>query len=166
MLINVNSAKICIMGFGTCGKGTCAKYLAHRYGLRYEFSTSQFAQRVVTLPGDKFENREGWGQAIADFNNEDPDGIKLYKLMAETHDIFDGVRRQNELAKLALWLGKQQRHLITVWIDRDVPVDPSCDIRPEHCMFTISNRGSMADLMWRLQLFWEGVGTLLCQAET
>jgi len=147
---------LAILGHGTCGKTTSARWLASVYGLCYKYSTSEFAKITIELSGDKFENRVAWGQAIADFNNQDG-GIKLYKLMAKDHNIFDGIRRINELDGVRQWVLAKEKIFVPVWIDRDVPKDPSCEIRPEHCRFSVNNRGELVDLYTNLDFLWKGI---------
>lgn len=150
---------LAILGHGTCGKTTSSRWLASTYGLCYKYSTSEFAKTTIELPGDhtnRSEHRVAWGQAIADFNNED-EGIKLYKLMAEDHDIFDGIRRVNELIGVKRWVQGRGKIFVPVWIDRDVPEDPSCEIRPEHCRLTVNNHGDLLDLFFNLDLLWKGM---------
>ena len=151
---------IAILGHGTCGKTTSARFLASTYGLGYKHSTSEFAKKTIELPGnheDRAQHRVAWAQAIADFNNED-EGIKLYKLMAEDHDIFDGIRRVNELGRLYQWMTSRNKIFVPIWIDRAVPEDPGChDIRPKHCRFTVNNHGDLTTLHTNLNLLWRGM---------
>jgi len=152
---------LAISGHGTCGKTTTSQYFLAQ-GLRYKYSTSEFAKKTIELPGDhknRSQHRVAWGNAIANFNNEDG-GIKLYKMMLSDHDILDGMRRVNELESIREWVQSQGDIFLSIWIDRDVPVDPSCEIRPEHCRFTINNRGSMMDLSNNIDIFWHGVNGL------
>ena len=148
-----------ISGHGTCGKTTTARYLTSTYDLNYEHSTSEFAKKTIHLPGDhkdRSKHRVAWAQAIADFNSED-EGIKLYKLMAIRNDIFDGMRRVDELMSLKRWVQNNGHIFISIWVDRDVPIDPSCEIRPEHCRFTVNNRDDLLSLYSNLDILWHGV---------
>jgi hypothetical protein len=152
---------LAISGHGTCGKTTTSQCFSTK-GLRYKYSTSEFAKKTIELPGshaDRSQHRVAWGNAIADFNNEDG-GIKLYKMMISDHDILDGMRRVNELKSLSEWVQSQGGLFLSIWVDRDVPVDPSCEIRPEHCRFTINNRGSLLSLFGNVDIFWHGVNGL------
>jgi len=150
---------LAIVGHGTSGKTTIARYFAAICDLHYRYSTSEFAKMHVKLPGDhkdRSQNRVAWGQAIADFNNED-DGIKLYKMMADTHNVFDGIRRVDELQKFGAWVQANGLIFVPIWVDRDVPDDPSCEICPEHCRFSINNRNELLDLWGNIDFFWHGI---------
>lgn len=149
---------IAILGHGRAGKTTSAEYLHHRTNgrLRFACSTSEFAKnllgsRLPDLQEKPDHLREIWARAIADYNAEDGSGIKLYKTMAGSHDIFDGVRRQEELDKLVEWFASQGRRLWKIWIHRAVPIDPTCLIDRDSCDFVVNNTGTIDDLNRKLR---------------
>lgn len=151
---------LAILGPGKSGKTTVSYWLTATYGFHYQYSTSEFAARVIPLPSnhaDRRLHRAEWAQAIADFNNED-EGIKLYKLMLEDHDILDGIRRARELEAVGRFVRSQGRLFVPIWVDRDVPADPAChDVSPVHCRFTINNRGDLEDLRTNLLILCRGL---------
>ena len=150
--------RIAIVGRGRAGKTTAARWLAEHTPLRYAGSTSYSAARVVcgdpSLSGryesvdacyaDRRNVREEWRRIILDYNG--PDGLRLYREMAAENDILDGIRSRRELeACRAAGLAE-----VVVWIERDVPPDPSLDFGPGAADHLIDNTGALAELHDRL----------------
>lgn len=153
--------KLAICGPGRAGKDTASKWLACHTTLRYTESTSEAAAQLCyskladrygyTSVSEAFEDRHNhrveWADIIWSYNK--PDGITLYCEMLQDGDILNGIRRAAELQALV------DRHLIdlVMWIDRDVPTDPSLETTSSVADIIIPNNDSIADLYRRLTHF-------------
>lgn len=152
--------RVAILGPGQCGKDTASKWLMLNTPLIYVFSTSQyFEHRVANQLEDRptteeslVDWRRSMGQKIAEYNNSDGSGIRLYQNMAATHHIFNGIRRLDELRKC------KEAGLIAhaIWLFRTgIPPDPSLEFGPHEALklfpdwnqfYAIDNDRSKAEL--------------------
>ena len=153
--------KIAICGPGQCGKDAASQWLADNTTLCYHDSTSEAAAGVCfdalrykyayadakEAFDDRRNHREEWAGIIWDYNR--PDGLTLYRGMLETNDILNGIRRAGELQAL-LDAGMLD---LTLWIARDVPRDPSCELVASDCDITVPNDGTLDALFTRLSRF-------------
>lgn len=101
--------RLAVVGPGESGKSTLCRMLAESIGFRYQGSTSQFAESTVRkyaeskyplylardIMDDKWDHREVWSDAIRFHNRDDP--LRLYREIAESSDIIDGIRKLDEL---------------------------------------------------------------------
>lgn len=153
--------KISICGHGGCGKDTAAEMLAEMTPMRYVMGTSKFAADIVWEKWGKLnphygwknasecwearrDHRKKWAEIIREYNQADP--VQLYRDCLAAQELLTGIRWRNEqqACRVAgivdLW----------VWLDRDVPVDPTMDFGPEQCDIVIPNNGSKLALKRRL----------------
>lgn len=93
---------------------------------------------------DRHSHRKLWAEIIWEYNK--PYGITLYEDMLKASDILNGIRRTGELSAL------RDRKMIdwVVWIDRDVPEDPSLEMGSEVADFIIPNNNTLERFYKRL----------------
>jgi hypothetical protein len=157
----VRRPRLAICGPGRCGKDTASIWLRDHTALRYYGSTSEAAASLVfsKISGeygyqtveecfqDRHNHRELWAKSIWDYNR--PLGITLYEDMLKVTDVLNGIRRKGELQAL---LSRDMIDLV-LWIDRDVPEDPSLEMDSSVADFIIPNNGTLEDLYQRLTRF-------------
>jgi hypothetical protein len=152
---------LAICGPGRSGKDTTSEWFKNNTTLRYTGSTSEAAAKlcyeklkdtysytsVEEAFAERHDHRVEWANIIWNYNK--PYGTTLYEDMLKGSDILNGIRRSGEIKAL-------QQHLLvdlTLWIDRDVPADLSCEMTAEDADIIIPNRGSIAELYQRLTRF-------------
>jgi len=161
--------KVAISGRGKAGKTTASKMLAEISGLRYMCSTSQALSKVVFEKmiekghnfesveecwGERASHRKEWGEIIKEYNQ--PDGVTLYTDMSAENDIFDGIRRSEELAACSDF-GLVD---VVIWIERDAaPDDVSLTYGMDACDIIIYNNSTLEELRDKLLLLWSGMKT-------
>jgi hypothetical protein len=150
--------QIAIVGHGRAGKDTASQWLGEHTTLRYQESTSEAAAKlcyqhlhekysyssVQEAFADRHNHREEWAKIIWDYNQ--PDGLTLYRGMLEAGDILNGIRREGELDAL-------REHLmldLVIWVERDVPKDPSQEMTSAVADIIIDNNGTLAQLYAKL----------------
>lgn len=150
---NNRRLRIAISGHGRSGKDTAAELLARYSSLRYVAGTSKFAADVVferwgkafyldaeACWQDRHNHRMKWTEIMGEFNRNDP--VAVYRRCLEHQDILTGVRWKDEQAAVRasglvdLW----------IWIERDVPRDPTQQYGADACDIVILNNGSILDL--------------------
>lgn len=149
--------RVALCGPGRSGKDTVSAYLSVKTALRYQISTSEmacqlifdtvFPDRYLSLEechADRVNHRVVWREAILAYNQ--PSGIRLYEDYQDTHDIFNGIRCKDELQS-GLMSGFFD---LSIWVDREVPEDPSLNFGPSDCDIVIPNQGSLGQLYERL----------------
>ena len=150
---------IAICGPGRAGKDTTALWFRDHTALKYVRSTSEAAaelcyEKLKPVLGyasvkaafdDRHAHRVDWANIIWDYNK--PDGLRLYRDMLKEGNILNGIRRAGEIRAL------QDGNYIdlTIWIDRDVPNDPSCEMTADDADIVVRNYGSFDDLYLKLQ---------------
>jgi len=152
---------LAICGHGRSGKDTASIFLQVHSTLRYEGSTSEAAAKLCFTQlhakygytsveeafADRHSHRLEWAEIIWDYNK--PDGIRLYEDMIKSSDILNGIRRKGELDAL------RQRYaaLLVIWIDREVPTDPSLEMTKDDADIIIPNNGTILEFHSRLFRF-------------
>lgn len=147
--------RIGIVGNGEAGKDCVAEILRDRLGLRYLKGTSAWAADIVyhqmladghTYASvkecweDRRNHRAYWARVIGEYNREDP--VRMYRECLEEQDLLVGLRWRHE------FLACQDAGIVDLWlyIERPGTVDPTNQILPEDCDYTILNNGSLEDL--------------------
>lgn len=169
--------KIAICGDGQSGKGTASAWLREHTELRYLKSTSEAAAELVWLHwgryyrygsagsygsceecfADRRNHRQTWAEII--WNHNQPHGVTLYADMVRAgNEILEGIRRASELRAC------YEHGIInlSIYIDRpDVPPDPSNEITPADCDFTLINTpGDVGAMFAKLEHLARCLGVL------
>lgn len=139
--------KIAIIGHGRCGKDTVAELLAKQTGLRFDGSISWcIKERVAEVLGvsscsaweNRHKNRDQWRKIIDGFRAGDP-GCVIQDILCHA-DIIAGIRARAEF--------EATKHLFkhVIWVDRDVPNDPTLELTHLDATSCIHNTLSLPDL--------------------
>jgi hypothetical protein len=145
--------RIAICGPGRCGKDTAARWLAANTPLRLGRTTSEIiaphvAARLGLTVEEAFarrhENRPLW----FDVGNElrTPDPTYLVRECLKEGEIAVGLRNSDEV-KAARAEGLID---LFVWVEREVPADPTQTFGPERCDVIVLNTGTLDEFFGRL----------------
>jgi hypothetical protein len=146
--------KLAICGPGRCGKDTAAAFLASRTPLRFGRTTSEViapyvANRLGVPVQTAFTERHAHRQLWFDIGNElratDPAFLVRETLLSG--EISVGMRNRSEIAAV---VAERLVDLI-IWIDRDVPPDPTMEFEAEACNIIVPNRGTLDEFYNRLE---------------
>jgi hypothetical protein len=145
--------KLAIVGPSRCGKDVAARWFAEHTPLRYSKSTSQViaphaAARLGLSAEEAFarrhEDRDLWFKLGCELRRDDP--AYLAREVLRDGDLVVGVRDRAEMEATI----REGLVDLVIWIDRDVPVDPTLTYGRELADVVIENRWSLADLHRRL----------------
>ncbi|WP_406698551.1 DUF4406 domain-containing protein [Singulisphaera sp. Ch08] len=151
--------RIAISGPGRSGKDVAADFLT-RYGFRYSGSTSHVITREIARREEitfeaaheqRHDRRMKWYAVGNDLRKHDP--AHLVREVLKTDDLVVGVRDWIEM-KTARDEGLVD---LVLWIDRDVPRDPTLTYGKELADIVIPNHWGLKEFHKRLDL----VATLL-----
>lgn len=140
---------LAIIGHGRSGKDYAAQYLSNHTPLNYIGSVSwamlpYVAKRLGVCEMTAWENRHRdrvmWMDHINEYRSGDP-ALAIRNLIEAGADIIPGVRMRKEFE------AAQEEGLLdlVVWVERDVPHDPTCELSEEDADIVISNRGTLKD---------------------
>lgn len=140
---------VAFCGHGRAGKDTSAEYVCKRLGLVYPKSASWQALPLVAhmagVPAERawderHENRVFWIHACNALRVGDM--TLLGRLCLGAGDVLAGPRGLPEF--------REYRRVGTidwaVWVDRDVPVDPTMEFIAQDCDFVVPNHGTLDEL--------------------
>ena len=153
--------RLAVVGHGESGKNVVSEWLKQHSDLKYCHSTSEAAASLLfdvfslfdgsasppryadtaACHADRRNHRELWREVILAFNGKRK--TRLYLSMANNgNDVFNGIRCPVELQACldAKIVDK------VVWVERDVPRDPSFKIPYRDSYYALDNRGSLDDL--------------------
>jgi len=150
---NEHLPKIAICGPGLCGKDTAVDWLAKHTILRPGRSTSEIIAPIIAKKlglsvevafSRRREDRHHWYEAGRSLRSEDP--AFLVREAMHGAQITSGLRVAEEV------LASRAEGIVDVfiWINRDVPADPTMKFGSELCDITIENRGSLDRFYSRL----------------
>lgn len=145
---------VAFCGPSRCGKDTAARIVAAHTDLRFRGSLSWYLAPYVaahqgTTRGEawcyRHKHPEIWTEMGDRVRSGDP--LALVRDCLEEADIVAGCRSMRELEAMRAsgWIS------LFVWVDRDVPPDPTIEYGPEACDATVSNRGTRDELEARLR---------------
>ncbi len=146
--------KLMIMGHAGHGKDTACKILKDDHGLTWQSSSDAACAHVVypamkeqcgyqTIEecfNDRHNHRPTWYQLIQQYNQPDP--ATLARKIFADHDVYCGIRHQDELK------AARDANLFdfTIWIDASdrLPAEPdtSCTVSSTDATFVIDNNGT------------------------
>jgi hypothetical protein len=122
---------VAVLGPANCGKDTVCKWLSDNTPLHFDMSTSAFFGIQTETNVDDLKKlpygRETLAREIAEYNQSDGTGCRLYRELAETQNLINGIRRERELYA-CLASGLVQRVL---WIERPGYEEATCEIAKE-----------------------------------
>lgn len=156
---------IAIVGNGRAGKDTAAEYLRDHTKLRFNGGCSwtgrlYVAERLGISPEEAWNTRHArrmeWYTLLNEYRKTEPH--RLVKDVLSHSDIVCGVRDGSEM-KSAMEHGLFD---LVVWIDRDVPPDPTLTFGPDVADIVIQNHWSVEAFHHRLRRFSEALGILRC----
>jgi hypothetical protein len=155
--------RLAICGPGRCGKDTAARWLASHTPLRLARTTSEIiaphvADRLGLTVEEAFtrrhENRPLWFGVGNELRSPAP--TYLVRECLKEGEIVVGLRNSDEV-KAARAEGLVD---LFVWIERQVPVDPTQTFRAERCDVTVLKDGTLEDLFRRLEALTRFAGLL------
>lgn len=145
--------KILFLGHGRCGKDHACEYVSHHTGLINAGTCSKYlckyvAQSLGVTELEAYENRHAnrvyWFEFANNMRKNDP--TILVREMLREGDVGGGIRGKEEI------LETRRLNLadLIVWIDRDVPVDPTMEYGPEMADIVIQNYWGIDEYEQRL----------------
>lgn len=155
--------KVAICGPSRCGKDTAAAWFHANTPLRMGKATSEIilpvaAERLGLSLAEAFarrhEDRKFWFDVANELRLSD--SAYLARRVLEDSDIVVGVRSRDEL----ITCRREGLVDLVIWIDRDVPPDPTLEYGPDLCDVVIGNRGTREGLYSRLEAFSRFSGIL------
>lgn len=155
--------KIAICGHGRSGKDTCARWLAEHTWLRLARTTSEViapyrAAELGISVEDAFARRHEERDVWYELGNRlrANDWARLVRETLVNAEICVGIRDPEELA------AARSEGLIdlVLWVDRDVPPDPTMKFGAEHCDVIVENRGTLDEFYRRLTALARFAGLL------
>lgn len=155
---------IAICGPGRSGKDTAANWFARHTHLRFGRSTSEiiapYAAERLGRPVDvafahRHQNRVFWFNVGNELRATDP--AFLVRECLKGGEIVVGMRNRSEV----LAVRSERLVDLVVWIDRDVPTDPTMEFGPAECDVIVQNRGTLDEFEDRLAALarWAGLRT-------
>lgn len=151
---------LALCGYGRAGKDTSAEWFRDNTCLQFKGGCSWTARqymanrlsedlgRLVTVAevyDRRHEDRMKWYNYMNEYRKDDP--ARLIRDVLKHSDLVCGVRDRAEL------LAARDTGLLDliVWIDRDVPVDPTVTYSIDDCDIVIRNHGTVPELHRRLE---------------
>lgn len=154
-------------GYGRSGKDTAAEWFRDHTNLVFMGGCSWTAReymakrlgadegRVITVDeayARRHEDRMKWYTYMNEYRKDDP--ARLIQDCLDHSDIVCGVRDRAEL------LAAKEAGLLDliIWIDRDVPVDPTVTYTVDDCDMVIRNFGTLEVYYQRLERLARSLG--------
>lgn len=145
---------LAILGYGRCGKDTCGQWLGEHTPLVYAGSSSNVVVDLIAADlgvtpeeawADRHRNRAYWKQWADNYRKDDP--TKLARLCLQRGDLIIGLRDVVEFRAC------RDANLfdIAIWVNRDVPVDPTVTFSRDDCDIVVDNNSDLDTLARRLK---------------
>ena len=156
---------LAVVGRGRAGKDTVAEWLEANTVLRFKGSCSwtgrlYVADRLGITPEEawatRHERRMEWYDLLNEYRREDP--ARLIKDVLKHSDVVVGVRDGVEM-KAAI---DARLVDLVIWVDRDVPEDPTLTFGEELADVILPNRWAVADLHRRVEALARSLRILRC----
>lgn len=144
---------VCLVGMGRAGKDTAGEYLSARFKLRPPKSSSLNALPLVaTMAGtteerayrERHQNRKFWIEACNAIRGDDY--ATLTRWCLAVCDVVIGIRGDREFATVL----REGVVDLTVWVDRDVPADPTVEFARGDCDVVVENHTTLERFHERL----------------
>jgi hypothetical protein len=145
---------IAICGPGRCGKDTVAAWFRDHRRMAYAKATSEVivphaARKIGLSDSEMFARRHEFRPLMFDtgveLRRDDP--AYLAREVLKTGDLVVGVRDRVEMEAVR----REKLVDLAIWIDRDVPPDPTMGYGPELCDIIVPNRWGLPELYGRLE---------------
>jgi hypothetical protein len=155
--------KIAIVGHGRAGKDEAAAYFHEHTRCRYALSTSEVIAPVAAarlgLPvaeafARRHEDRATWRAIGDEMRANDPAALARETL--RHGDICVGIRAIVEIEAVR----REGLVGLIIWIDRDVPPDPTLEFGSEQADIVIENRWDLPAFHARLRRLANAMGVL------
>lgn len=163
-MMNLDKRKLLVIGHARHGKDSISSILRDEFGLSF-MSSSHFVMEKAVIPylakmgivysspddcyADRINHRADWFDAIAAYNRPDPG--RLGKELFSQYDIYCGLRRIEELARLKL----DRAYNFSFWVDAFPRIDPedasSCTVRRQDADQVIYNGYVGNDWFYKLK---------------
>lgn len=154
--------KLAICGHGRAGKDEAAKWFNENTTVRYSgFSTSAvIAPYVASVLGiseeeafrRRHEDRQLWYEIGNELREHDP--AFLARKTFEHGDIAVGIRDRDEMQAVL----DEEMVDLAIWIERDVPPDPTLKYGQEMCDVIVLNTGELGAMFARLEALSKAMG--------
>lgn len=155
-----NIPALAILGMGRAGKDTAGEFLAKTFHLKPVKSSSLNALPLVAhmigiseeqAYAERHQRREFWIEACNQLRADDL--TRLARWCFSVCDLAVGLRGGKELPAVV----KEGVVDLTVWIERDVPKDPTVEFTRDDCDVVIENHTSVDRFYERLTRFGRAV---------
>lgn len=155
--------KILFVGPGRCGKDTaleiCERLSILRSAGTFSRYLTPYVAREMGVSEDaayaaRHQNREEWMRIGTELRRDDP--TILARLAFANGDMSGGVRGRSEIIAIT----QQRLTDLIVWIDRDVPIDPTMEFGHEWADVRIDNNGSVESFEYTLRRLMGALGVL------
>ncbi len=152
----VDIPSVVIVGMGRAGKDTAGEFLSEHFKLRPPKSSSLNALPFVahmigiddkTAYAERHQHREFWIEACNQLRAVDL--TRLARWCFGQCDLAIGLRGKEEFHAVV----RDKVADLTVWIDRDVPNDPTVEFTRDDCDVVIDNHTSTERFFERLTRF-------------
>lgn len=147
---------LAILGMGRAGKDTAGEFLSEKFLPSKPRSSSLNALPLVAhmigLPpevayAERHQHREFWIEACNALRKDDLTRLARWCLGA--CDVAIGLRGKEEFAAVM----KTGVCDLSVWVERDVPADPTVEFRREDCVVVIENTSTLERFHEKLMAF-------------
>lgn len=144
--------KILVVGPGRCGKDESCAIIERLTGLKNAGTFSKHLTPFVAAAlgvseaeayANRHRDRETWFRIGEEMRQGDP--TRLCRLAFKAGDVSGGVRGREEIEAIRA----QGLTDLIVWVNRDVPHDPTLMFGEEMADVQIDNHGTLADLELR-----------------
>ncbi len=155
--------KILFVGHGRCGKDTaleiCERITTLRSAGTFSRYLTPFVAREMGVSEaqayrERHQNREEWMRIGTELRRNDP--TVLARLAFANGDMSGGVRGRSEIEAIV----RERLTDLIIWIDRDVPTDPTMEFGHSWADVRISNTGSVDSFEYTLRRLMGALGVL------
>ena len=148
--------RVLFVGHGRAGKDTAAEMFCDATGLKFAGTFSKYIIRSVApklglTEDDAYARRHEsdemrmlWFHTGNEVRSSDP--ALLAKMAFENGDVSGGVRGLPEIEAIR----RDRVADMIVWVERDVPTDPTMEFGREYADVVIENNGTIEDLRVRV----------------
>jgi hypothetical protein len=149
--------KVLVCGHGRAGKDTACEIICELTGWKFAGTTSKYLTKFVAAKlglsdeeayarrHESDETRMVWFHTGNELRKDDPS--LLARMAFQNGDVSGGVRGKPEIEAIR----QEGVADLIIWIDRDVPVDPTMEFGREYADIVIENNGTVTELREKLR---------------